>query len=64
MNILFVNTTGGFFGGVEQNIALAAQGLAERGHRCYFVCRTRSMIDQGKVRFPFCTILGTVIHID
>ena len=46
MNILFVNTTGGFFGGVEQNIALAAQGLAERGHRCYFVCRTRSMIDQ------------------
>ncbi|MBN2860527.1 MAG: glycosyltransferase family 4 protein [Sphaerochaetaceae bacterium] len=48
MNILFVNTTGGFFGGVEQNIALAAQGLTERGHSCYFVCRTRSMIDQEK----------------
>ncbi len=46
MNILFVNTTGGFFGGVEQNIALAAEGLTEKGHRCYFVCRTRSMIDQ------------------
>ena len=46
MNILFVNTTGGFYGGVEQNIALAARGLTERGHRCYFVCRTRSMIDQ------------------
>ena len=48
MNILFVNTTGGFFGGVEQNIALAAEGLGQRGHRCYFVCRSRSMIDQEK----------------
>ncbi|MDC7244393.1 MAG: glycosyltransferase family 4 protein [Sphaerochaetaceae bacterium] len=46
MNILFINTTGGFFGGVEQNIALAAQGLTSEGHNCYFVCRNRSMIDQ------------------
>jgi len=48
MNILFINTTGGYFGGVEQNIALAAEGLSLAGHRCYFACKKNSGIDQSK----------------
>ncbi|MDY0287623.1 MAG: glycosyltransferase family 4 protein [Sphaerochaeta sp.] len=46
MNILFINTTGGYFGGVEQNIALSAQGLTDLGHRCFFVCRHNSGVGQ------------------
>ncbi|NCC64557.1 MAG: hypothetical protein EOM15_07865, partial [Spirochaetia bacterium] len=46
MNILFLNTTGGFFGGVEQNIALAAKGLAELGHVCSFAYAKGSGIEQ------------------
>ena len=42
MRILFVNTTGGFFGGVEQSIVLAARGLGTRGHHCSFVSANRS----------------------
>jgi len=38
MNILFLNTIGGYLGGVEQNIALTARGLTEKGHTCYFAC--------------------------
>ncbi len=34
MKILFVNTIGGYFGGVEQIIADMAVGFAERGHEC------------------------------
>ncbi len=45
MRILFVNTTGGFFGGVEQSIILAAQGLRARGHHCTFVSANRSGTD-------------------
>ena len=48
MKILFINTTGGYFGGVEQNIALAAKGLTLAGHTCYFACKERSGIDQSK----------------
>ena len=36
MRILFINTTCGYVGGVEQNIALVAAGLADRGHTCSF----------------------------
>ncbi|MBI9093382.1 MAG: glycosyltransferase family 4 protein [Sphaerochaeta sp.] len=46
MKILFINTTGGYFGGVEQNIALSAKGLTLAGHTCYFACKNTSGIDQ------------------
>ncbi len=46
MKILLINTTGGYFGGVEQNIALAAKGLTLAGHKCYFACVKKSGIDQ------------------
>ncbi len=49
MKILFINTTGGYFGGVEQNIALSAKGLSLAGHTCYFACIENSGIDQ--IRF-------------
>ena len=49
MKILFINTTGGYFGGVEQNIALSAKGLSLAGHTCYFACMENSGIDQGKL---------------
>jgi glycosyltransferase involved in cell wall biosynthesis len=45
VRILFINTTGGFFGGVEQSIILAAQGLRARGHHCAFVSVNRSGSD-------------------
>ncbi len=48
MKILFINTTGGYFGGVEQNIALSAKGLTHAGHTCYFVCKKKSGIDQSQ----------------
>jgi glycosyltransferase involved in cell wall biosynthesis len=35
MKILFVNEKCGYFGGVEQNIADAAEGLRRKGHLCY-----------------------------
>ena len=34
MKILFVNERCGYFGGVEQNVADAAEGLRRRGHAC------------------------------
>jgi len=37
MNILFLNTYCGYFGGVEQNIASAAEGLRSLGHHCTLV---------------------------
>jgi glycosyltransferase involved in cell wall biosynthesis len=37
MNILFVNEYAGFVGGVEQNIALTARALKERGHTCHLL---------------------------
>lgn len=37
MNILFVNTYCGKFGGVEQNIADVVDALRERGHHCTLV---------------------------
>jgi glycosyltransferase involved in cell wall biosynthesis len=46
MRILFLNTTGGYFGGVEQNIALAAKGLTDRGHTCFFACEKNSSVEQ------------------
>jgi glycosyltransferase involved in cell wall biosynthesis len=42
MRILFLNTTGGFFGGVEQNIYFAAEGLTARGHHCFFASENRA----------------------
>ena len=35
MKILFVNDQGGFFGGVEQNVADCATGLHSKGHEVY-----------------------------
>jgi glycosyltransferase involved in cell wall biosynthesis len=35
MRILFVNHKLGYFGGVEQNVADVARGLAARGHECF-----------------------------
>lgn len=37
MNILFLNTYCGFFGGVEQNIITAVAGLRAKGHSCTLV---------------------------
>lgn len=37
MNILFLNTYCGYFGGVEQNMASAAEGLRSLGHHCTLV---------------------------
>jgi hypothetical protein len=48
MKILFINTTGGYFGGVEQNIAISAKGLTSAGHICYFACKETSGIDQSQ----------------
>lgn len=42
MRILFVNEKCGYFGGVEQNIAHTARGLAERGHECYLAFGSRT----------------------
>lgn len=38
MKILFLNTIGGFWGGVEQNIIVTAKAMKKRGHTCYFAC--------------------------
>jgi glycosyltransferase involved in cell wall biosynthesis len=35
VRILFVNDKWGYFGGVEQNIAVTAKGLRLRGHQCF-----------------------------
>jgi len=42
LNIVFVNTYCGSFGGVEQNIADVASGLRERGHHCTLLYRTET----------------------
>jgi len=53
MKILFINTTGGYFGGVEQNIAQSAKGLTLAGHTCYFACKNISGIDQSQFEALF-----------
>lgn len=62
MKILIINTTGGYFGGVEQNIALCAKGLSARGHSCYFVCREQSGVDQDQFDALFVAswVLGSI----
>lgn len=37
MTLLFVSTTAGYVGGVEQHMVLVAEGLAQRGHVCSVV---------------------------
>lgn len=71
MRILFINTTGGFFGGVEQSIILAAQGLRARGHHCAFVSVNRSGSDLKEFDENFSSIwnlkditLEQVVKID
>lgn len=39
MNLIFLNTYCGYFGGVEQNIANTAAGLRSLGHHCTLVYR-------------------------
>jgi glycosyltransferase involved in cell wall biosynthesis len=56
MKILFLNTTGGYFGGVEQNIALSAQGLSTLGHDCHFVCMKNSGVNQEQFNSCFSTV--------
>ena len=60
MRILFANTTGGFFGGVEQSIILATQGLNARGHHCAFVSVNRS----GTALEEFDTNFSSVWHLN
>ena len=42
MNILFVNEFAGYVGGVEQNIALTAEALSKRGHKCHLLYSKRA----------------------
>lgn len=42
MRILFVNEVCGYFGGVEQNIAVTAQGLRSLGHQCFLAYGIRA----------------------
>lgn len=60
MNILFINEIGGFWGGVEQNIALAAAGLHERGHSCHFAASSMTGVNLEKFTalFTTCTDLS------
>jgi len=53
MNILFLNTYCGYFGGVEQNIASAAEGLRSLGHHCTLVYtqETETRLDHYKSLF-------------
>ncbi|PKL12507.1 MAG: hypothetical protein CVV52_09775 [Spirochaetae bacterium HGW-Spirochaetae-8] len=60
MRILFLNTTGGFLGGVEQNIALAAQGLTARGHICMFASFKRSGVGQERFDALFASVWDLV----
>lgn len=46
MKVLFVNTTGGFLGGVEQNIVLTARGLSDRGDDVAFASIVRTGVEQ------------------
>ncbi len=56
MQILFLNTTGGFFGGVEQNIAVSARGLSALGHQCHFACMKNSGVSQAQFDSCFSTV--------
>lgn len=53
MKILFVNEKCGYFGGVEQNIADAAEGLRARGHQCYLAYGTVTERDVDKYKSLF-----------
>lgn len=45
MRVLFVSTTAGYIGGVEQHIELATKGLASRGHVCAFAYSVSNGVD-------------------
>jgi len=53
MNILFLNTYCGYFGGVEQNIVSAAEGLRAQGHKCtlVYIKETETRLDDYKKIF-------------
>jgi glycosyltransferase involved in cell wall biosynthesis len=53
VNILFVNETCGYFGGVEQNIADTVSGLSARGHVCHLAYGTTSQRDPEEYRSLF-----------
>ncbi len=59
MRVLFLNTTGGFFGGVEQNIYLAASGLAVRGVEVFFASWNWS----GKELARFSSVFTEVYNV-
>lgn len=56
MRILFVHEKGGLWGGVEQNIILAADGLIKGGHTCALYCEHRSDRGFDKVSALFSSV--------
>jgi len=62
MRILFLNTISGFFGGVEQYMALTARGLKQRGHRCFCASSEKSGRNQQEFDASFDEVfdLGTM----
>ncbi len=68
MRILCINTTGGYFGGVEQHIAMVARAMGERGHQVFFVSKNRDGRDWDAFAelFTSCDLcskepLGTIV---
>ncbi len=62
MQILFLNTISGFFGGVEQYMVLTARGLKQRGHRCFCASSEKSGRNQQEFDASFDEVfdLGTM----
>lgn len=58
MRILFVNDRCGYFGGVEQNIALTATALAARGHTCTLACADPGGDAEARFRACFTEVLA------
>ncbi len=56
MKILFVNEKCGYFGGVEQNIAVTAAGLINRGHSCYLAYWTETDRDSSEYKKLFSKV--------
>src|SRR5260370_991429 len=56
VRILFVNEKCGYFGGVEQNIADAAEGLTARGHQCFLAFQelTGRQVAEYQANFKEC----------
>lgn len=53
MKILFINERSGYFGGVEQNVAVTAQGLRTKGHICFLAYGERTNRDADRYESLF-----------